>query len=181
MKFTITEQDRCNIRGLYEQFNSPKNNNQIFDQIVLLNKSYLGLPKNTQITPEYTKKMSDELIKKDVDRSTRTIMGSLQNFIPMWGDVLDFTTLIDGFRTKDLEKINGGAIGLLSPHFAYKAITSFVDYSAEKLQGKDFADYWEKKRNEVINMGTHDREELYKRYGMGGYDKWVKAGRPPLH
>ena len=156
------------------------NNNPIFGNIITMNKKYFGLPATPEITPEYTKKINDELSKKNVSPSNRTLLGSAAGLLPFWGDALDFATLVDGFRTKDLEKIRGGFIALLNPSFSYKAISSFVDYLDEKIANKDVADYWEKKRNEVVNMSSHDREELFKRYGMGGYDKWVKDGRPKL-
>jgi hypothetical protein len=155
--------------------------NPIFGNIIVMNKKYLGLPPNHQITPEYTKKLDAELAKKNIGLSQRTFLGSAQGFIPLWGDAVDTVSLIEGLYTGDVEKVNGGIIGLLSPHFATKAVTSFVDYLAEKLVGKEFADDLEKKRNEILNMGQHDREELFKRYGYGGYDKWVKDGKPPLH
>jgi hypothetical protein len=180
MKYLITERQ---YGVLLEQQSSTSiaNISPVLNNIVLFNKKYLGLPANTQITPEYTKKMSDELTKKNISPQQRTLLGSVEGFIPIWGDVLDVTSFLDGLNTGDIAKMNGGAIGLMSPHFSYKMITSFVDYLAEKLVGKENADYMEKKRNEIVNMGDHDRQELFKRYGMGGYDKWVKAGRPPLH
>lgn len=154
--------------------------NPVFDKVIELNKKVFGLPVNPQITPEYTKKMDEILTKKNVGTSKRTLLGALVNFIPIYETAMDLETFIDGITTGDKAKINGGFIALIHPSFSYKAITNLLSWFEEKTLGKEQADYDENKMNELINMTQDDREKLFKRYGYGYYDKWVKAGKPKL-
>lgn len=158
----------------------PKNN-PIFGNIITMNKKYFGLPATPDITPEYTKKVNDELAKRNVSSPNRTFLGSAAGLLPFYGDAYDFNTMMEGIFDKDIEKMNGGAIGLLNPYFSLKAIQAFGDYVMEKWAGKGATDSAANKRNEIVNMTPHETQELFKRYGMGGYDKWVKDGRPSLY
>lgn len=150
------------------------------NDIILKNKRYFGLPPTPQITPEYTKKMSDELSKKGVGESERTFLGSVSNLIPIYSELVDIELLIDGLKTKNKSKILGGILGLGVPVLSYKFIDAFLDYANEKLMGKEFADSMRKAIEDLVNMNNYQRQELVRRYGRGGYEKWVKDGRPPL-
>jgi hypothetical protein len=183
MKYIITE-NQYNV--LLEQQISfvPVNTflqaNPKFNDVIKWNKRFLGLTSdNSQITPEYTKKVNEYLAKQNVKPQQRTLMGSLLNLVPIYETGLDIESIIDGIVTGNNAKLKGGTLGLLVP-FSYKAITSLMGYFTEKVSGKDVADYNEKKMEEVINMTQREKEELFKRYGYGGYDKWVKAGKPKL-
>ena len=151
-----------------------------FEKIVKWNKRALGLTQNSQITPDYIKKMNEFLAKANVKPEQRTLMGSLVGFIPVYETALDIESIVDGIVTGDKAKIKGGAIGLTNPAFSYKALTSLVDYFGEKLVGKKSADDMENKREAIVNMSPRETQELFRRYGYGGYDKWVKAGKPKL-
>jgi hypothetical protein len=154
--------------------------NPIFDNVIKLNKKFFGLPVNTQITPEYTKKINDLLIKKNVDTSQRTLLGALVNFIPVYETVVDLQTLVDGIVNADKLKINGGLVGLSNPLFSTKAIINLLSWFTEKILDKGHADYHENATSDIVNMSQQDREKLFKKYGYGGYEKWVKAGKPKL-
>ena len=182
MKIILTESQYNTLMEQqisYVPISTILNNNPIFNDVVKRNKKYLGLAVNSQITPEYTKKMNDELAKKNVDTSQRTLLGSLVGLIPVYEQAADFESIIGGILTKNLAELNAGILGLMMP-VSYKAVTGLIDYVGEKLTGKENADYVAKMRDEILNMGQHGREELFRRYGYGGYDKWVKAGRPKL-
>jgi hypothetical protein len=181
MKYLITEKQYNTL--LEQKVSSPTSlmsENPIFGDVVKLNKKFFGLPVNSQITPEYTKKIDDVLTKNNVSASQRTLLGSLSNLIPVWETYLDVRTIVDGIITGNLAKINGGIVGLSSPLFSYKAIGSLMGYFAEKFQGKESADYYENAVDEIVNMGQSNREKLFKKYGYGYYEKWVKAGKPKI-
>lgn len=174
MKIIITEK-QYNV--LTEQ-QLPKSSE--FDKVILNNKKYLGLsPINTQITPEYTKKINVVLDKKNVPQSERILLGSLINLIPVYEEYLDFKSIFQGIVNNDLEQINSGIIGMAQP-FSGKAITSLLDWFTEKMIGKEQTDNLVTKRQGLINMTNDERQKLFLRYGYGGYDKWVKAGKPKL-
>jgi hypothetical protein len=109
----------------------------------------------------------------------RTLLGTLSNFIPYYETYVDAKDVIMGGLTGDRARMNQGILGLGAP-FAGKALTSGLDYVTEKGLGKDVADYNETKRNDITNMSQNDRQKLFEKYGAGGYDKWVKAGKPKL-
>ena len=60
------------------------------------------------------------------------------------------------------------------------AINNLIGWFSEKLVGKEQTDYNEKAFSDLVNMKQQDREKLFKRYGYGGYEKWVKDGKPKL-
>jgi hypothetical protein len=184
MKYIITE-NQYNV--LLEQqisfvpINTFLQANPKFNDVIKWNKRFLGLTSdNSQITPEYTKKVNEYLAKQNVKPQQRTLMGSLVGFIPVYETALDIESIVDGIVTGNKAKIKGGAIGLTNPAFSYKALTSLVDYFGEKLVGKKSADDMENKREAIVNMSPRETQELFKRYGYVGYDKWVKAGKPKL-
>ena len=109
----------------------------------------------------------------------RTLLGTLSNFIPIYETYVDVKDAIMGGLTGDKDRMNQGILGLGAP-FAGKAITSGIDYLTEKFLGKDVADYNETRRNDIVNMSPNDLQKLFQKYGAGGYDKWVKAGKPKL-
>lgn len=185
MKIILTESQYNNLMEQHPQLiNTPLmvqnlGKNPLYADIIKRNKKYLNLAVDLQITPEYVKKINDLLAKKNVDESQRTLMGSLVGLIPVYEQFADFETIIGGILTKSLADVNAGILGLAMP-ISYKAVTGLIDYVGEKIAGKESADYNAKMRDEILNMGQHGREELFRRYGYGGYDKWVKAGRPKL-
>ena len=179
MKIIITERQYGVL--LEQQFRIPMPpQNAIFDNVIKLNKKFFELPVNPKITPEYTKKINDLLNKNNVDVSQRTLMGSLVNFIPVYETAVDIETIVDGITTGDKAKMNGGLIGLTNPSFSYKAVTNLYLWFAEKMLGKEQADYYENALGDIVNMTQQDREKLFKKYGHGYYEKWVKAGKPKL-
>ena len=125
--------------------------------------------------------MSNELSKKGVGESEKSFLGSASNLIPIWSELVDIGTIINGLKTGNKSEILGGIFGLTVPFVSYKFINSFLDYANEKFIGKEFADYMSKAREEIVNMTDSERKELFKRYGYGGYEKWVKDGRPSLN
>jgi len=179
MKYLITERQYGVLMEQQVRIPMPLQN-PVFDKVIKLNKKVFGLPVNPQITPEYTKKMNDLLNKKNVDTSQRTLLGALVNFIPIYETYLDLETLIDGITTLDRAKMNGGFIALIYPSFSYKAMTNLYSWFVEKTSGKEQADYQDNARIDLVNMTQVDREKLFKKYGYGGYEKWIKAGKPKL-
>jgi len=179
MKYLITERQYGVL--LEQQVRIPMPlQNPVFDNVIKLNKKFFGLPVNSQITPDYTKKINDLLTKKNVDESQRTLMGALVNFIPVYETVVDLQTIIDGITKGDKSKFKGGLVGLINPFFSYKALNNLFGWFSEKIIGKEQTDYLEKASSDLVNMKQEDREKLFKRYGYGYYEKWVKAGKPKL-
>jgi hypothetical protein len=179
MKYLITERQYGVL--LEQQVRIPMPlQNPVFDNVIKLNKKFFGLPVNSQITPDYSKKINDLLNKKNVNTSQRTLMGALVNFIPVYETAVDLQTLVDGIITGDKSKFKGGLVALSNPVFSYKAINNLIGWFSEKLVGKEQTDYNEKAFSDLVNMKQQDREKLFKRYGYGGYEKWVKAGKPKL-
>ena len=179
MKYLITERQYGVL--LEQQVRIPMPlQNPVFGEVVKLNKKFFGLPVNPQITPDYTKKINDLLTKKNVDESQRTLMGALVNFIPVYETVVDLQTIIDGITKGDKSKFKNGLVGLINPLFSYKALNNLFGWFSEKMIGKEQTDYLEKASSDLVNMKQEDREKLFKRYGYGYYEKWVKDGKPKL-
>ncbi len=179
MKYLITERQYGVLMEQQVRIPMPLQN-PVFGEVVKLNKKFFGLPVNSQITPEYTKKINELLTKKNVNTSQRTLMGALVNFIPVYETAVDLQTMVDGIITGDKSKFKGGLVALSNPVFSYKAINNLIGWFSEKLLGKEQTDYNEKAFSDLVNMKQQDREKLFKRYGYGGYEKWVKAGKPKL-
>jgi len=179
MKYLITERQYGVLMEQQVRIPMPLQN-PVFDDVIKLNKKFFGLPVNSQITPDYTKKINDLLNKKNVNTSQRTLMGALVNFIPVYETAVDLQTIVDGITSGDKAKLKGGLAGLINPFFSYKAINNLSGWFSEKLVGKEQTDYDEKASSDLVNMKQQDREKLFKRYGYGGYEKWVKAGKPKL-
>lgn len=110
----------------------------------------------------------------------RTLLNTASQFIPVYEQILDYKDVIDGVAEADLEKLNRGAIGMIAP-FAGKALMNSFDYLSEKGIGKEKTDINAKKRNDIVNMGQGDKEQLFINYGHGGYDKWAAEGYPDLY
>ena len=179
MKYIITERQYGLLMEQQVRIPMPLQN-PVFGEVVKLNKKFFGLPVNSQITPEYTKKINDLLDEKNVDTSQRTLMGALVNFIPVYETVVDLRTLIDGITTGDKFKLKAGLIGLSNPFFSYKAINNLSGWFSEKLVGKEQTDYNENALSDIVNMSQENRKKLFKKYGYGGYEKWIKDGKPKL-
>jgi hypothetical protein len=179
MKYLITERQYGVLMEQQVRIPMPLQN-PVFDDVIKLNKKFFGLPVNSQITPDYSKKINDLLNKKNVDTSQRTLMGALVNFIPVYETAVDLQTLVDGITTADKSKMYGGLVGLSNPLFSTKAITNLYSWFVEKILDKEQADYYENSLSDIVNMSQDNREKLFKKYGYGGYEKWVKAGKPKL-
>lgn len=110
----------------------------------------------------------------------RTFLETASQFLPGYETYLDLKDIVQGGYRGDRAQMNQGAIGLGQP-FAGKAVTGTLDYFTEKLGGKKLADYMGQKRSDIVNMTEREKKELVKKYGAGGYDKWVKAGKPKLN
>ena len=150
------------------------------EKIILNNKKYFGEELNTVITPEYIKKVNNFLSKKNVNPSKRTLMGSLVGLIPVYEQYLDFNSIIDGITTGNKATLNTGIIGM-TQSFGGSVMMSLFDYFSEKvLIGKEATDKNVSKREGIVNMSDNERQKLFKKYGYGGYDKWIKDGKPKL-
>jgi len=109
----------------------------------------------------------------------RTLWGTASQFIPGYETYLDGKSIVDGVREGDKAKFNSGIIGIPSM-FSLKAVTNSLDYLTEKFGGKALADTFQQKREGVVNSSPAHLQKLFARYGAGGYDKWVAAGKPDL-
>lgn len=149
------------------------------NQIILNNKKFLNMPLNMVITPEYTKKVSEQLKKKGVSDSDRTALGTALSFIPIVELSLDIDSIVTGLLNGDKAEFNTGIIGMSGGKIG-KALMNAFDYLSDLIVGKEQTDYNINKRKELINMTDNERIALFNKYGYGGYDKWVKDGMPPL-
>lgn len=151
--------------------------------IILNNKKFFGLPINTEITPEYSKKVAEQLSKRaiGIKESDRTLLKTAVNFFPYYEKYLDFESVFSGLLNGDRSEFNMGLIGIGGGTFIGKALMNAFDYLSDFIVGKKQTDYNIDKRKSLINMNNNERIELFKRYGPGGYDKWVEDGMPPLN
>lgn len=122
---------------------------------------------------------ADRYINPPAEPEERTFFGTASQFIPGYETYLDVKDIATGTFKGNKAQRNQGIIGLGQP-FAGKAISGGIDYLTEKFFGKEIADQIADKREGVVNMSDRERMELFKRYGYGGYDKWVKDGKPKL-
>lgn len=109
----------------------------------------------------------------------RSFWETASQFIPVYEQFLDIKDIVQGAFTGDTEMRNRGIVGMTAP-VSGKALMGGLDYLTEKFLGKEAADYNEDKRKSIINSPTFNRA-LFEKYGWGGYDKWVKDGKPPLY
>jgi hypothetical protein len=153
------------------------------EDIIKINKQYLGLPVDTTITPTYLeeikKKLKDSGISQEkleeIEMEKEIILG----FIPVFETYLDIKNLIDGITEGDKEKINSSLLGMVLP-FTGKAMVQLNDYLNIKVLGKEEGQKLNDARKDVVNMPQSDREKLFKKYGYGYYSKWVADGKPKL-
>lgn len=151
-------------------------NNQKF-----LNKTYnLKLPVDGKVSEEYTKYLNIHLDRLKVSKNLMEIVGVATNFIPIYETYLDFKSIFNGIVNGDKEQLYGGIAALSSNSVSYKALIDILDYVNDELMGETESNNMAKKRNDVLNMSDYELQLLYKNYGLGGYDKWVKDGRPEL-
>jgi hypothetical protein len=147
-----------------------------------LNKKYgLNLPIDGKISNEYTKHLNRHLELLNISKKDRTLLGSLSNMIPIYETILDIGSIVSGIVNGDKQELLGGIAGLAAEGISYKAVVNLLDYVTEKGMGKKEADTWAKKRKDILDMTDYEREQLFIRYGYGGYDKWVKDGVPDLN
>lgn len=125
-------------------------------------------------------KVWSEKLKTCVDAKERGFWDTFSQFVPGYETYLDVKDVTQGAATGDKAQRNQGIIGLAQP-VAGKAVTNLLDYITEKVLGKDVADELADRRNGIANMSDKERIALFKKYGYGGYEKWVKDGRPPLY
>jgi hypothetical protein len=131
------------------------------------------------ITSQPQIKQGKKEISNTTDNSGRSFWETASQFIPVYEQFLDIKDIVQGAFTGDTEMRNRGIVGMAAP-VSGKAVMGGLDYLTEKTQGKETADYNEDKRKSIINSPTFNRA-LFEKYGWGGYDKWVKAGKPPLY
>jgi hypothetical protein len=113
------------------------------------------------------------------DDGGRKFSDVASGFIPGYETYLDVKDIAKGTITGNKEMRNRGILGLAAP-VSGKAVMSGLDYAAEKMLGKKEADRLQEKRESVTNMKEEDLAKLFKKYGRGGYDKWVAEGKPKL-
>jgi hypothetical protein len=146
-----------------------------------LNKTYnLNLPVDGKVSEEYTKYLNLHLEFLKISKESIRVMGIASKFLPIYETYLDLKTLVNGIITGDDEQLLGGIASLASTSISYKAIVNVFDYFNEKVVGEKKSNDMTKKRKDVLNMSDYELELLYKNYGWGGYDKWVKDGKPEL-
>jgi hypothetical protein len=131
------------------------------------------------ITSQPQIKQGKKEISNTTDNSGRSFWETASQFIPVYEQFLDIKDIVQGAFTGDTEMRNRGILGTGAP-VSGKALMGGLDYLTEKTQGKETADYNEEKRKTIVNSPTFNRA-LFEKYGWGGYDKWVKAGKPPLY
>lgn len=112
--------------------------------------------------------------------TSRSFLPIVPQIIPGVNDAIDFSDIMLGAWYGDKTRMNQGVIGLGSPGIAGKAVPAFLDYTTEKVLGKNVADNNQSKREGIMNLSTADLQKLYIKYGPGGYDKWKAAGFPQL-
>jgi hypothetical protein len=139
----------------------------------------ISVSDNTKIKPIVEKSNINRETVRAIPKDERSFLEVLSNFIPGYETYVDARDAVIGGMSGDRARMNQGIIGLGAP-FAGKVVTSGIDYLTEKVLGKDVADYNETKRNDVVNMSQNDSQKLFEKYGPGGYDKWVKAGKPKM-
>ena len=156
------------------------------DGVVTLRKDAETLDKLAQrkafeknITNQPQIKQGKKEISKTNNSDGRSFWETASQFIPVYEQFLDVKDIVQGAFTGDTEMRNRGIVGMAAP-LSGKAVMGGLDYLTEKTQGKEAADYNENKRKSIINSPTFNRA-LFKKYGWGGYDKWVKDGEPPLY
>lgn len=109
----------------------------------------------------------------------RSGIETFSQFLPGYETYLDMKDIYEGVINSDKESLNRGVIGLGFP-LSGKALSAGLDYVTEQFIGKKTADANANKRNEIVNTSTSDLQKIYSKYGPGGYDKWVKDGKPKL-
>lgn len=150
------------------------------EDIVKANKKYLGLPEDSNITQDYLVKVKQKLKQAGVGDSEIELLGTLAGFIPYFETAIDLESIVNGIVNNDKEELNTGLVGMVAP-FAGKVVLNLVDYFNEKTFGREKGQNVSDKRKEIVNMTDSERKNLYIKYGMGGYDKWVADGKPPLN
>lgn len=141
---------------------------------------------NGQITqPQAPPPNLFDLVKKTWNRYSnngqdRTLLEMASNYIPFYEQYVDAKDIVSGISSGNKEQMNSGIIGMAAP-IAGKAVLSGMDYITEKALGKKVADSMAIARNDIVNMTDAERKNLFIKYhNKGGYDQWVKEGRPDL-
>ena len=150
------------------------------EDVVKANKKYLGLPEDSNITSEYLVKVKQKLKQAGIGDSEIELLGNLAGFIPYFETAIDLDSIVSGIINNDKEELNGGLVGMVAP-FAGKVFLNLVDYFNEKTFGREKGQEISNKRKEIVNMTDSEKRKLFNKYGMGGYDKWVADGKPPLN
>ena len=95
---------------------------------------------------------------------------TVAGFIPGIESAIDLKDMIMGAVTGNYAQMQRGKIGAVAP-LSGKALMGGLDMASPGSSNAI---------NEVLNMSKTDQAKLFKKYGYGGYDQWVKAGRPKL-
>lgn len=149
-------------------------------KVIRANKKYFGLSIDDVISQEYLDKCAKFLRKKGIKNEDITLLGQMIGLVPLLEEIVDYQTIIDGIINGDKQEINTGILGLASP-LSGKIITSAIDWIGIKLLGNKEGNYLNNARKEIVNMSDKQRQIGFQKYGgWGWYDKWVKAGKPPL-
>lgn len=119
-----------------------------------------------------TNDMQSSLSRMNMTPSFPTMdqLQAVAGFIPGLETVMDVKDIAVGALTGDYAQMQRGKLGLTLP-VSGKTLMAGMDMASPGLGGKI---------DEVANMSKADYVKLFKRYGYGGYDQWVKAGRPQL-
>ena len=126
------------------------------------------------------KKVKQKLKQAGVGDSEIDLLGTLAGFIPYYETAIDLESIVNGIINNNKEELNTGLVGMVAP-FAGKVVLNLVDYFNEKTFGREEGQKVSDKRKEIVNMTDYERQKLFAKYGMGGYDKWVADGKPPLN
>jgi len=95
---------------------------------------------------------------------------TVAGFIPGIESAIDLKDMVMGAVTGNYAQMQRGKIGAVAP-LSGKALMGGLDMASPGSSNAI---------NEVLNMSKTDQAKLFKKYGYGGYDQWVKAGRPKL-
>jgi hypothetical protein len=95
---------------------------------------------------------------------------TVAGFIPGLESVIDFKDMIMGAATGNYAQMQRGKAGAVMP-LSGKALMGSLDIMSPGSSNKI---------NDIVNMSKADQAKLFKKYGYGGYDQWVKAGKPKL-
>lgn len=188
-KFTITEEDKKHIMGLYEQtivkdfMNSAvntadnvKKNKEFLNSIYPEDKIQINNDPKDLTYQKYLLNYLDEKTKTPYDKMKNYV--STLGLIPFFSNPSSIFGLIDGIFNGNSANINSSILSLVNPYYSAGSIG--IDAITNWLVGDTESNYLKSKREGIVNMSKREREQLFMKYGYGGYDKWVADGKPKL-